>query len=163
MIFRFSFILLLFAYGTSSAQKQPLAITFQQAEKQGITIAKLDSTYKSAVDANPEKAVFKSPAAQKDLQVAYGSLLAELQKHLATNGFKWEKPTRCFNRIYFTPEGKIDYFLYNFIPKPSDPNPVSEEKRIKFEKLLSSFIKNYQFKLSADVKFAQCSPVTYSD
>lgn len=163
MILRLTFILLAFVFTTSNAQKLPLAITFQHAQQQGLTIAKLDSTYKSAVDTDLNKAVFKSPTEQRALQSAYANLLSDLQKHLAANKFKWEKPTRCFNRIYFAPNGKTDYFLYNFIPKADDPNPIAEEKRMQFEKLLGYFIKNYQFKLSADVKFAQCSPVTYSD
>jgi len=50
MILRLTFILLAFVFTTSNAQKLPLAITFQHAQQQGLTIAKLDSTYKSAVD-----------------------------------------------------------------------------------------------------------------
>jgi len=163
MIVRITFIFLFFSASSLFAQKRPLAITFQNAEKQGLAFSKLDSSYKSAVDSDTSKAVFKSAAQQKELQLAYADLLKDLNKHLAENNFKWEKPTRCFNRIYFKPNGKIDYFLYNFLPKPSDPNPISEEKRLRFEKLLSAFIRKYQFKLTADVKFAQCSPVTYAD
>jgi len=147
----------------ASAQKRPLAITFQKAEKQGLTIGKLDSIYKSAVDTNPEKAVFVSPEAQKNLMLAYTTLLQDLGKYLHEHNFKWEHPTKCFNRIYFQPNGRIDYFLYNFIQKPADVNPISDEKRAAFDELLNLFVKQYQFKLSAPVKFAQCSPVTYTD
>lgn len=154
---------LLLCLSAASAQKRPLAITFQKAEKQGLTIGKLDSIYKSAVDTNPEKAVFISPEEQKKLISAYTTLLQDLGKYLHENNFKWENPTKCFNRIYFQPNGKIDYFLYNFIQKPGDLHPISDEKRAAFDELLNAFVKNYQFKLSAPVKFAQCSPVTYAD
>lgn len=163
MILRLSFILLVCAFTSASAQKQPSAMTFQNAEMQGIKIAKLDSIYKSAVDTDPNKAVFKTSEEQKELRSAYTTLLNDLQKHLTANNFKWENPTRCFNRIYFRPNGKIDYFLYNFIVKANDPNPISTEKRMQFEKLLATFVKKYQFKLRSDVKFAQCSPVIYRD
>ena len=68
-------------------------------------------------------------------------------------------PTRCFQRIYFSPNGSIDYYLFNFLGKGSDE--LSQSKQKEFERLLSIFIKKYKFPLTAKVKFAQCSSATF--
>jgi len=93
------------------------------------------------------------------LQHAYIQLLQDLGQFLSDQRFTWKKATRCFNRIYFSPDGSIDYFLFNFLGKAEDkPDEVTEKE---FQNLLNLFIANYQFPLTAKVKFAQCSPTTY--
>ncbi|HYK77737.1 MAG TPA: hypothetical protein VEV16_12235, partial [Daejeonella sp.] len=114
--------------------------------------------YKSAVHSNAELAVFKSPEEQAELQKAYITLIKDLATFLKSKDFKWEKPTRCFNRIYFNPIGKIDYFLYNF---PKDQ--IAPEKEKEFDRLLNLFVKDYKFSLKANENFAQCSPIKYTD
>ena len=99
---------------------QHLGLTFQNAEKQGISIKNLDSLYTSAVHADTALAVFKTEKEQDALQQAYVKLLQDFGKFLSENNFKWEKPTRCFNRIYFNSDGTIDYFLFNFLGKTED-------------------------------------------
>lgn len=143
----------------SNAFAQKLGLTFQEAKKQGISINALDSIYKSAVHVDSSKAVFKTDDAQKALYEAYVELLTDLGKFLSANNFKWDEPTRCFNRVYFSNDGTVDYFLFNFLGQPEEK--PSEEKQEEFEELLNRFIKDYQFSLTADEKFAQCSPVTY--
>jgi hypothetical protein len=138
---------------------QHIGLTFQQAEKQGVSIGLLDSIYTSAVHADTSLAVFKTETEQEALQQAYGKLLQDLGKFLSVNNFKWEKPTKCFNRIYFSPNGTIDYFLFNFIGKSE--NKPSENIQLEFQRLLNIFISNYTFSLNAKKKFAQCSPTTY--
>jgi hypothetical protein len=138
---------------------QNLGMTFQEAEKQGLSIKHLDSLYTSAVHTNPSLAVFKTEKEQQALQQAYGKLLQDLGRFLAECKFKWEKPARCFNRIYFSPNGTIDYFLFNFIGTPED-KPNLEQQKI-FTGLLNRFIKEYRFGLTAKIKFAQCSPTVY--
>jgi hypothetical protein len=90
---------------------QHQGLTFQDAEKQGISIKHLDGIYKSAVHSDTSLAVFKTETEQEALQQGYVKLLQDLGKFLSDNNFKWEKPTRCFNRIYFSAEGTIDYFF----------------------------------------------------
>lgn len=146
-----------FCIGHSFAQG--IALTFQMAEKQGISIKYLDSTYKSGVHTDTAKAVFKTEAEQNALHEAYVQLLQDLGKFLSKNNFYWEKPSRCFNRIYFDAEGKIDYFLFNFLGKPEDRPKESAE--IEFQRLLALFINEYKISLKPNAKFAQCSPTTY--
>jgi len=149
-------VLLLFCFNSFS---QHIGITFQEGEKQGITIQHLDSIYKSAVNTDTSKAVFKSESEQQLLQDAYIKLLQDFGKFLSDHNFKWEKPTKCFNRIYFNTDGTIDYFLHNFLYKPEDK--LSVERQKKFNELLNQFISDYKFAMTAKVKFAQCSPTTY--
>jgi hypothetical protein len=134
------------------------ATTFQKAIDSGISIKTLDSLYKPALSQGPDslQAVFRVKS--KEFYAGYVGLLSDLAKHLKDNGFSWSKQTRCFNRIYFHEHGTIDYFLFNF-----KPGEIDAAKAEQFETLLNTFIKTYTFSLPAATKFAQCSPVTYSD
>jgi hypothetical protein len=138
---------------------QHIGMTFQEAKKQGISISELDSIYKSAVHVDTSLAVFKTESEQETMFNCYVKLLQDLGKHLTDNNFKWDKPTNCFNRIYFNSDGSIDYFLFNFLGKPEEK--PSEAQESEFVKLLNVFIKDYQISLTANAKFAQCSPATY--
>lgn len=139
---------------------QHLCLTFQEAERQGISIIRLDSVYKSAVHTDTSQAVFQTGPEQQKLQQAYIKLLQDFGKFLSENNFQWEKQTRCFNRIYFAADGTIDYFVFNFLGNTEDKPPA--HKQLEFQRLLNAFIKNYRFPLAAKIKFAQCSPATYA-
>lgn len=152
-------ILLLLAVSVQSFGQQ-IALTFQEAEAKGIPIDKLDSIYRSAVNVDTSLAVFKTEKEQEAMHQAYVKLLQDFGSFLYTNNFNWEKPTRCFNRIYFNENGTIDYFLYNFLGMPTDK--LTNERQKVFNQLLNKFIINYKFELTSTVKFAQCSPVTYT-
>jgi len=135
-----------------------IGLTFEDAEKQGI-LHDLDSLYKSAMHTDTSKAVFKTEEEVNAMLGAYTKLLQDLGHFLSDNNFKWNKPTRCFNRIYFNTDGSVDYFLFNFLGKTNDKPSAKKQK--EFQRLLTLFIKDYKFALTADTKFAQCSPVTY--
>ncbi len=143
----------------SPSFSQHLGLTFQDAEKQGISIKHLDSIYTSAVHTDTSMAVFKTESEQQAMHQAYTILLQDFGLFLSNNNFHWEKPTRCFNRIYFNTDGTIDYFLFNFLGKPED-KPVKEKEK-EFQRLLNVFIADYVFSITAPTKFAQCSPTTY--
>ncbi len=139
-----------------SSQSQNKAFTFQEAQKQGITISKLDSIYPSGLHSDSTKAVFWNE--QDEFIKAYQQTLQDLGKYLKDHQFSWGKQTKCFNRIYFNEKGKVEYFLYNF-----RKDEITPEKEKQFDALLKEFIKTYQFPMKAKTGFAQCSPVTYSD
>lgn len=134
------------------------AMTFREAESKGKPFQFLDSLYKSAVHSNVDLAVFKSSDEQLEVQKSYTALIRDLAVFLKTNDFVWEKPTRCFNRIYFNPEGRIDYFLFNFAA-----GQITPEKEKEFGRLLNLFVVDYEFSLKANENFAQCSPIRYID
>jgi len=130
------------------------AMTFAEAQKNSISISDLDNSYKSGINADSSLAVFNSN--EEEYIKAYQQLLQDFGSFLKTNHFLWDNPTRGFNRIYFDKNGKIDYFLYNF-----PPGQLTNEQEVRFKELLNNFITNYRFTLTAEVGFAQCSPVTY--
>ncbi len=138
---------------------QQLGLTFDEAEKQGIRISYLDSIYPSAVHNDTSLAVFKTESEQQKMYEAYVKLLQDFGNFLSENNFKWEKPTRCFNRIYFNNNGSINYFLFNFLGK-EDVQPTPDKQK-EFKRLLNLFIKDYSIQITATTKFAQCSPTTY--
>lgn len=153
------FLILLFFNNLHSQSK---VFSVEEAQKIGINIEKLDLEYKSAVHIDSTKAVFRTEAQQQKLQESYIKLLQDFGSFLNKNNFKWESKTKCFQRIYFAPNGKIDYFIYNFKLKNVLPeNLISEEKQKEFEHLLKLFVKDYTFFTSANEKFAQCSPTSY--
>lgn len=153
------FLILLFFNNLHSQSK---VFSVEEAQKIGINIEKLDLEYKSAVHVDSTKAVFRTEAQQQKLQESYIKLLQDFGSFLNKNNFKWETKTKCFQRIYFAPNGKIDYFIYNFKLKNVLPeNLISEEKQKEFERLLKLFVKDYTFSSSAKEKFAQCSPTSY--
>ncbi|MGV3631649.1 MAG: hypothetical protein ACO1O6_10590 [Bacteroidota bacterium] len=143
----------------SSCFGQHLGLSFQEAEKQGISVKKLDSLYRSALHADTLQAVFRTEQEQELMQQAYIRLLQDFGKFLSSGGFRWDKPTRCFNRIYFHADGTIDYFLFNFTGSETDK--PSAEKQQEFQRLLNSFISDYRFPVTASTGFAQCSPTIY--
>lgn len=144
---------------TLQLSAQHLGMSFSDAQKQGVRVSHLDSMYQSALHADTSLAVFKTDSAQEAMTNAYVKLLQDFGKFLAQNNFAWEKPTRCFNRIYFNSDGTIDYFLYDFKGNPEEL--PSAEKQKEFNRLLNLFIKDYRIAVTAKVKFAQCSPTTY--
>ncbi len=88
---------------------------------------------------------------------AYKNLLMDLGSFLSKNGFKWEKPVRCFNNIYFSKDGSIDYYFFRFYPGQK----INEAKQEDFEKLVGKFIQDHKINIQTDKKFSQCSPVQY--
>jgi hypothetical protein len=135
---------------------QKIAMQFQEAEKQGISIKELDNLYQSALHSDSTKAVFRGR--EKEFYQAYVSMLTDLSTYLKKQGYLWGKTTKCFNRIYINKDGSIGYFLFNFKEGVID---LAKEK--EFKSLLGNFIKTYQFPLESKSNFAQCSPVTYMD
>jgi hypothetical protein len=147
---------------SNNLYSQSKVFSIEEAQKMGISIEKLDLEYKSAVHTDSSKAVFKSEAEQQKLQESYIKLLQDFGSFLNKNSFNWENKTKCFQRIYFAPNGKIDYFIYNFKLKNVLPeNLISEEKQKEFQRLLELFVKEYIFSSTASEPFAQCSPTSY--
>lgn len=132
------------------------AMTFRQAENREIRISRLDSIYPSGLHSDSTKAVFWDR--QDEFISSYKKTLQDLGNFLKSNDFSWGKQTKCFNRIYLNKNGQIDYFLYNFSKDAIEP-----EKEREFDLLLNRFINDYKFPMTAETRFAQCSPVRYDD
>ncbi|XWW45018.1 hypothetical protein JYG30_20110 [Fibrella sp. USSR17] len=141
-------LLLVLSINSAVAQK---CMTFSQAQKAGI-FESLDQTYKGGLNSDTTRALFKDPQAYI---TAYQGFITGLALFLKEHQFKWGKPVRCFNKIYFSPAGRVQYFLYNF--KPGELAPAQEKA---FARLLGTYIKTAQFGLPSTAPFAQCSPVS---
>lgn len=140
-----------------AAAAQPKALTFEDAATQGLTVARLDEQYTSALHTDTTKATFNG-SRQQNFFKAYVAMLTELSAYLKENGFAWGEPTRIVHRIYFEPDGKIDYYLVNLKALEND-----QPKKERFIALLNTFIQYHKINITADKKFAQCGPAIYQD
>jgi len=148
------FAIIFFAFSLHSFG-QGVAFPFEKANEHSILISELEQTYQSAIHTDTTLAVFKSKDQENTLVGAYQKLVKDLHKFLKKNNFYWTKPTRCFQRIYFDKNGKIDYFIYDF------KQEVPQDEKQEFDRLLNEFIQKYEFGAKAPVKFSQCSPIVY--
>lgn len=148
-------LVLMLIFCAKIACAQHVADTFQHAESSGHSMQELDKQYKSAVGTGD--VVFKGDD-EKRLVTAYTTMLYDLNKYLNQNNFRWNSQVRIFNRVYFEPDGSISYYLVNL-----KPTGLDEEKQKAFLTLLSNFIQHYKIKITANARFAQCSPVVYED
>jgi hypothetical protein len=149
------YIVLLVFVCNSQVFAQTKIFLFRDAKKEGISIAHLDSTYKSAVHANKELAVFKTPEEQQSLQKAYYSFIRSMASFLTKNNFVWDSPVRSYNRVYMNADGTVEYFIFQF------GEQLSPEKETEFLRLARLYTKDNKFPITANERFAQCSPVQY--
>lgn len=151
---KLTLIILCFISIISSGQN---CLSFNEAKEKGITMEKLDSAYTNAV--HSDSTVYSIFSGQeKEFNDAYIEMLQDLSGYLKKNEFIWENPTWCFHKIYFSKEGKIDYWLYNF-----RTGEIDETKLAEFKISLNKFQKDFKFGLPAKDKFSQCGSATYQD
>ena len=113
----------------------------------------LDSLYVSGVDSDSTKAAFGDR--QDEFMKSYSAFYHALNDYLDAHDFTWEDTARCFNKLYFHPDGRVDKYLYSF------RGSVPPEKQLRYEELATAFLKDYRFPMSAAVRFRQCGPSTF--
>ena len=116
-------------------------------------LSDLDTLYQSGVDADSTRAAFGDR--QEEFIRNYSAFYKELDKYLSGHNFTWEDTTRCFNKLYFHPDGRVDKYLYGF------RGSVPQEKQQRFEELATAFLKDYRFPMTNAVPFRQCGPCTF--
>lgn len=146
----FMFMSTVLIYGQNKALK------FAELEDNGISQVDIDAQYAGAIHHDPSLAVFKTEAEQKALIEAYTKIYQDLSAFLTAHNFEWDKEIKIFNRVYFKENGTIDYLVYKSI---GDEN-LTEEQDVEFQRLLNLFVAEYQIEITANEKFAQCSPIT---
>lgn len=149
-------VLIIASFSCNENQK---GLTIQEAERNGILFDSLNIIYKSAVSVDTSRAVFKVDADIEKAHIAYQNLLNDFGKFLTKNNFKWPFSTTCFQKVYFSKDGTIDYFLFNFLGEP--PYEVTVDQELKFKNLLNEFIKGYSYPVTANMKYSQCGTVVY--
>jgi|688.fasta_scaffold706674_1 hypothetical protein len=120
-------------------------------------IKQLDSIYQSALHVDTSLAVFKTDADQQKMFDAYSTFLQDFGKFLKQNNFTWGQETKCWNRLYFDKDGSVDYYIYNF------KSQIEKAKEEQFKLLFAEYIMTHKINITADKKFAQCSPVRFLD
>ena len=153
-LFYFSLIIILLG-----CNENPIGLTIQEAEKKGIFFDSLNLVYRSAISVDTSNAVFKTESDMEKASTAYQNLFDEFGKYLKANHFNWPFATSCFQKIYINEDGKIDYFLFNFLGEP--PYEVTAAQENKFKSLLNEFIKDYTFPFTTSMKHSQCGTVVY--
>lgn len=132
-------------------------IDSQKASELGLGLEDLDARYKSAINAKPEKAVFKSDEEQQELLKAYTDFLQQIGAFISEKKFSWDTKIRGWNRIYMKADGTVEYFIYRL------PEDLPVEKKLQFENLLRQFLANHKFPIESPVPFSQCSTVVWSN
>ncbi len=72
-------------------------------------------------------------------------------------GFSGKQMCMALTGFTLTGMAKLIIFIYSI-----RPGQLTVEVENKFNELLNQFIKNYKLPMSAEINFAQCSPVTYT-
>lgn len=91
-------------------------------------IETLDEDYADAGHPDTSIALFS----MKELSPAWREILTDLNTHLIDQGLNWESPLKIWNRIYFSKDGSIEYYVYNFRNEALDKRgKTSFMKRLK--------------------------------
>lgn len=82
-----------------------------------------------------------------------------LAKRVEEEKFDWGKKDSSviiWDRVYCSPNGKIEYYIYNIID-----TTVTEERKIAFGKLVESFDPPLKYNVIRETKYAQCGSYRY--
>lgn len=116
-------------------------------------LADLDTLYQSGVDADSTRAAFGDR--QDEFMRNYSAFYQEMDRYLDAHDFTWDDTTKCFNKLYFRADGKMDKYFYGF------RGSVTPEKQQRFEKLATAFLKVYRFPMTNAIPFRQCGSSTF--
>ena len=153
-------VLISFSYAQEIPQKG--AMTFKTADSLGLTNEYLTPKYRSAMyREDGYSAPLFTVADERKLAASCQSMLQYLLTYLKQNGFIWERPTECRNKIYFSKDGGIDYFLYEFTGRVK--KRPTKAKQQEFNRLLNLFIKDYKMSYKTSINYSHPINVTYTD
>lgn len=139
------FTLLLLLAASTVGFSQAEVMSFEAAKTADISFTELDGQYKSAyARGKRNKGESAFPEMRDSLMQAYEQMLTELSLYLGEKRFEWGGSKRAFLRLYFNPEGELDYFFYQF------REPLNGEKSEDLEKLVEKFSKKYVFPMQAE-------------
>jgi hypothetical protein len=126
----------------------PCAVSLLEATPKSI-----EANYTDALYTDPTKAAFAGQG--HEFASAFRGMTIAFSHYLKKNQPFEKKYFTFYSRVYFSADGKIDYFFYKLYPLT-----LNKDEAAIFKKSLSEFIKTYKFPMTAKVAFAQYSPVS---
>ena len=152
---KFIFVLfLLMACLPSFSQR---VMTFQEMEKNGLKMDSLQRIYPNATRSDTFVGVFPAGKKGDQFNAAWLDYYTDLMNYFSENGLIWEKPTYCFNKIFFDSKGRVEYWFFNFSKADNIPDSIQQ----KYSDGLKKFSKKHKIRIKADSKFTQCASVTF--
>lgn len=136
---------------------QTTAFPVSNMASQGLLIESLYQQYPKAItEQNEDVPVF---AGSEDVcYTAYVKFITEFALYLKDQRFRWGRATKCYNQIFFSEDGQVDYFIYEF-PKGS----ISLEKQSEYQRLLNQFLHSFCFKVTGNQSFSLNGYITFKD
>lgn len=138
----------------SFVSRAQTVLSYSEASAKGMSIDSLDRIYKIAGHADPALSGFKGDL--KAFQEAYDAFTGQLTAHLVKQGVTVEKEQRVQIRVYFNPEGGIDYLFYQI-----RSGQFSEKVEKSFSGWVLSFIKDYRLPMTNPERFSQNRPLFF--
>lgn len=129
-------------------------LSYSDASAKGLSIDSLDRIYKIAGHADPALSGFKGD--MKAFQEAYDQFTGKLTAHLVKQGVTVEKEQRVQIRVYFNPEGGIDYVFYQI-----RKGQFSEKVEKEFSGWVMSYVKDYRLPMTNPERFSQNRPLFF--
>lgn len=147
-------ILIIVLISVSSFTTAQTVLSYTDASSKGLSIDSLDRIYKIAGHADPSLSGFKGD--MKAFQEAYDAFTGNLTAHLVKQGVKVEKEQRVQIRVYFNPEGGIDYLFYQIRSGQFDKKTENS-----FSGWVLSYIRDYRLPMSNPERFSQNRPLFF--
>ena len=144
-------------YTTKKNSKSYKVINIEnKAEFNTALLHELDSIYPNLLD--PRNV---SENEMEEVRASWVNLHQHMQTFLAENNFDWgvnDSLISIVNRIYFSPDGEIEYYLFGI-----QNENVAEEKKNAYKKILESFSAKKEINLERRRRFAQCGKIYYKN
>ena len=148
------FVLILVLAVLSTSLHAQTVLSYSGASAKGISIDSLDRIYKIAGHADPAMSGFKGDL--KAFQEAYDTFTGNLTTHLVKQGVNVEKEQRVQIRVYFNPEGGIDYLFYQI-----RNGQFNQKIENSFSEWILSFVKDYRLPMTNPERFSQNRPLFF--
>lgn len=81
-------------------------------------------------------------------------LMTELNSFIKSKNLNWTNDVVCYNRVYFSKEGKIEGYLY-------DISGISESEKSKFDSCLKEFVMTHGVTIPATMAYWQYGNITF--
>ncbi len=146
-------ILLSVVHGTVLSQK---CYPFWDPPESEPSVQELEEKYSGSDSTSEGEFLKPSIPRMSGIDTAYRGFVQDLGPYLQDRGFEWKSKTRYFQRIYFEPNGRASYYLYEF---RNDEQAPTGERRELFERLVEEFLSSHKLGVEAEGRFAVCAPV----